>query len=142
MMVEAAIDELFKKALRQEKIVPVAQAEIKEVLSQSPLRFVAEIEVLPEVEIQDSYKKISIEKTPVEVKADEVNAALEDIQTRFTRFEKVEDQKAKAKMGDRITIDTDGYDAKGVLLEATSMKSYPLVLGSNMLVPGFEEKLV
>ena len=142
MVVEAAIDELFKKALREEKIVPVAQAEIKEVVSQSPLKFNVEIEVLPEVEIDDKYKKVKIDKTPVDVKADEVQAALDDIQTRFTQFGKSDDAKYKAKLGDRVTIDTDGFDHKWVLLEATSMKSYPLVLGSNMLVPGFEEKMV
>ena len=41
-----------------------------------------------------------------------------------------------------MTIDTDGYDDKGALMEATSMRDYPLVLGSNMLVPGFEEDMV
>lgn len=142
MVVEVAIDDLFKKALRQEKIVPVAQAEIKEVISQSPLKFIVEVEVLPEVEIDDKYKKVNIEKTVVSVSSDEVQAALDDIQKRFTRFEKVNDVKYKAKNGDKVTIDTDGFDSKWVLLEATSMKSYPLVLGSQMLVPGFEEKLV
>jgi len=27
-------------------------------------------------------------------------------------------------------------------MEATSMREYPLVLGSNLLVPGFEEDMV
>ena len=142
MVVEAAIDELFKKALREEKIIPVAQAEIKEVITQSPLKFNVEIEVLPEVEIDEKYKKVSVDKTPVSVTADEVQGALDDIQTRFTQFVKSDDATYKAKLGDRVTIDTDGFDETGTLLEATSMKSYPLALGSNMLVPGFEEKMV
>lgn len=142
MTVEQAIDDLFKKALRQEKIVPVAQADIREVVSQSPLKFVVEIEVLPEVTIDEKYKKVSVEKTPVSVSAAEVDAALNDIQTRFTKFENVADPKYKAVMWDKVVIDTDWYDSKWVLLEATSMKQYPLALGSNMLVPGFEEKIV
>ena len=112
MVVEAAIDELFKKALREEKIIPVAQAEIKEVVSQSPLKFVVEVEVFPEVEIDDAYKKVSIEKTPVSVSAAEVQNALDDIQTRFTTFEKMEEATYKAKIGDKVTIDTDGFDEK------------------------------
>ena len=142
MTVEQAIDDLFKKALRQEKIVPVAQADIKEVVSQSPLKFILEIEVLPEVTIDEKYKNIKIDKTPVSVSAKEVDAALSDIQTRFTQFANVSDAAYKAKMWDKIVIDTDWYDSKWILLEATSMKQYPLVLGSNMLVPGFEEKIV
>jgi FKBP-type peptidyl-prolyl cis-trans isomerase (trigger factor) len=98
MTVEQAIDDLFKKALRQEKIVPVAQADIKEVVSQSPLKFILEIEVLPEVTIDEQYKKIKIDKTPVSVSVGEVDAALNDIQTRFTQFVNSEDPKYKAAM--------------------------------------------
>jgi len=98
MTVEQAIDDLFKKALRQEKIVPVAQADIKEVVSQSPLKFVVEIEVLPEVTIDEKYKKIKIDKTPVSVSAEEVQGALDDIQTRFTQFQNMSDPKYKAAM--------------------------------------------
>lgn len=142
MTVDTAIDKLFQKALREEKIIPVAQAEIKEVPSQSPLKFTVEIETLPEVEVEDSYKKISVDKTKVSVSAAEVQNALDDIQTRFTKHEPVTDEKYKAKMWDRVTIDTDWYDESWVLLEATTMKSYPLVLWSNILVPWFEGQLV
>lgn len=44
-------------------------------------------------------------------------------------------------MGDKVTIDTQGYE-KEVLLDATSMNDYPIILGSNVLVPGFEEGVV
>ena len=100
------------------------------------------IEVLPEVTIKDAYKKIKLTKQKLSVSAAEVTAALDDIQTRFTQFHDVEDKKQSAAMGDKLTIDTDGHDSKGNLMEATSMRDYPLVLGSNMLVPGFEEGLV
>ena len=45
MTVDFGIDELYRKALKSEKLFPVAQGEIKEVVSQSPLIFKAEIEV-------------------------------------------------------------------------------------------------
>jgi FKBP-type peptidyl-prolyl cis-trans isomerase (trigger factor) len=73
--------------LKKEKLVPVAQGQIKEVVSQSPLIIKIEIEILPEVEISDKYKKISIKKKKIEVTDQEVENALNDIQTRFTRFE-------------------------------------------------------
>jgi trigger factor len=44
-------------------------------------------------------------------------------------------------MSDKVTIDTDGYDLEGKFLESTSMRQYPIILGSNMLVPGFEEQI-
>ena len=45
-------------------------------------------------------------------------------------------------MGDRVTLDTNGYDKDGKELKGTDMRDYPLVLGSNILVEGFEEKMV
>ncbi|MGB2110450.1 MAG: trigger factor family protein, partial [Patescibacteria group bacterium] len=51
LTVEFGIDALYKEALRKEKLIPVAQAEIKEIISQSPLKIRVHIEVLPEVEI-------------------------------------------------------------------------------------------
>jgi len=88
-----------------------------------------------------TYKKIKLKKQKVSVTAAEVTSALDDIQTRFTQFEEAKTKASKPKMGDRVTIDTDGYE-DGKLLETTSMRDYPLVLGSGLLVPGFEEGLV
>lgn len=141
LTVEFGIDVLYKEALRKEKLIPVAQAEIKEIISQSPLKIRVHIEVLPEVKISDDYKNISLEKEEIKVSANEVKAALEEIEKKFTKFEEVTDKRSKVKMGDRVTIDTQGYE-NGVELENTAMQEYPLVLGSNILVPGFEEQMV
>jgi FKBP-type peptidyl-prolyl cis-trans isomerase (trigger factor) len=98
MTVDFAIDDLYKKALMQEKIVPVAQGEIKEIISQSPLKIKMHVEVLPKVEIDDKYKKIKLKKKKVNVTADEVKQALADIEKRFTKFEEVTDKRSKAAM--------------------------------------------
>ena len=139
-MIDFAIDDLYRKALMEAKVVPVAQGEIKEIISQSPLKIKIHIEVLPEVEIDEKEaKKIKLKKKKISVSAKEVDEAIKDIETRFTTFKESD---GKAEMGDRVTIDTDGYDKDGNLLETTSMRDYPLVLGSNILVKGFEEQLV
>jgi len=140
MTIEQAIDGIYRDTLRKEKLMPVSQAEIQDVMSQDPLKVKIQVEVFPTVEIKDAYKKVKLTKQKLSVSAAEVTAALEDIETRFTHFHDTDADHA-AHMGDRVTIDTDGYE-KDVLLEATSMRDYPLVLGSNMLVPGFEEDMV
>ena len=141
MTVEKAIEDSYRNALSENKLMPVSQAEIVEVQSQSPLVVKIRVEVFPEVKVKESYKKVKLPQKAVEVSDDEVLAALADIETRFTHFHDVGAEHA-AHMGDRVTIDTDGYDADGKLLEATSMREYPLVLGSKLLVPGFEEGMV
>ncbi|MDD3793392.1 MAG: trigger factor [Candidatus Gracilibacteria bacterium] len=141
MAIDFSIDTMYRDSLRKEGLVPVAQGEIKEIVSESPLIIKIHVEVLPNVEIKDTYKKISLKKKEVSVSDEEVQNALTDIEKRFTKFEKNEDAEYKAKLGDRVSIDTDGFE-NGTLLDNTSMKNYPLILGSNLLVPGFEEKIV
>ncbi len=142
MVIEKAIDKMYVGALKQEKIMPVAQGEITEIVSESPLTIKMQVEVFPKVELKPSYKDIKLKKKAVKVEDKEVKAALWDIETRFTTFKEVEDKRSKTKMGDRITVDTQWFDLEGKKLENTDMKNYPLVLGSNILVPGFEEQLV
>lgn len=142
MTIESAIDSMYREALKKEKLFPVAEAEIKEIISQDPLIIRIHIEVFPEIIVDPKYKKVKLRKQKVTVTAKEVDAALSDIQTRFTKFEEVTDKKSNIKMWDKVIIDTDWYDLEGKILETTSMKDYPVVLWSDMLVPWFEEQLV
>jgi len=139
MTVDFAIDKVYRDALKQEKLMPVAQWEIKEVISQSPMKIRMQVEVFPEIKISDDYKKINLKKTEVKVSAKEVKSALDDIQTRFTKFEEVTDKKSKVAKGDKVTINTQGFDEKWKELENTKMENYPLAMGQGILVPGFEE---
>ncbi len=141
MAIEYSIDAFYQEALKKEKILPVAQAVIKEVTSQDPIKIVLEVETFPEIEVGKKYKAIKLKKTPVSVEEKEVDQALSDIQTRFTRFEKAGDDYTIQEW-DRVTVDTEGKNEKWDILEATKMKGYPLVIGSHLLVPGFEEGLI
>lgn len=140
MTIEQAIDGIYKETLKKENLMPVSQAEIKEVVSQNPLIVKIQVEVFPEVSVKPEYRKISLKKAKLAVDVKEVEAALEDIQTRFTHFHDTDATHA-AHMGDRVTIDTDWYDLEGKILASTSMRDYPLTLGSQILVPGFEEDI-
>jgi len=56
------------------------------------------VEVLPNVEIKDTYKNISLKKKEIFVSDEEVKNALNDIEKRFTRFEKTDDNNYKAQL--------------------------------------------
>jgi trigger factor len=76
------------------------------------------------------------------VKADE--AAIEEALKNLAENQKSwEDRRkvAKAKEGDQVTIDFKG-SVEGELFEGGSAEDYPLVLGSNSFIPGFEDQLV
>lgn len=137
---DKAIEKLYVEALKKEKINPVAQWEIKEIVSEDPLTIVLNIEVLPTPEVSDKYKKISLTKTKIDVTKEEVENAISDIERRFTQF--VEDEKGKVELWDRVTISTSWYDKEWKLLDNTTMEHYPLIIWTNILVPGFEEQLI
>jgi FKBP-type peptidyl-prolyl cis-trans isomerase (trigger factor) len=90
LAIEYAIDFMYQEALKKEKLLPVAQAEILEVISQNPIKIKLHIEIFPNIEIDNKYKKIKLKKQKVEVENEEVENALNDIQIRFTKFESQE----------------------------------------------------
>lgn len=141
LIVDEALNALYSEALRKNNIMPISQWEIVEIVSEIPLVVKLNVEVFPEVEVEKSYKKVKVKKTPVKVDDSEVEDTLKQIQTRFTKFEKASDDYS-AKMWDKLYIDTQGYDKDGNKLDNTNMENYPLVLWSNVLVPWFEEWLV
>jgi len=140
-MIEEALQKMYTDALQEHNIRPLARGELVNILSQDPLKVIMHVEVIPTVTLKDGYRKISLPKTTAEVSDQEVDEALRDIQIRFTRHEKT-DEEYSVQMGDKVTIDTTGYDTKGNELDGTQMESYPLVVGSGIMVPGFEEGLV
>ncbi len=84
--------------------------------------------------------KIKLNRLIVKAEAAAVDEALANLAATAQSFD---DRKkgAKAKDGDQITIDFKG-SVDGELFEGGSAEDYPLVLGSNSFIPGFEAQLV
>ena len=78
----------------------------------------------------------------VSVKADDASVAeaLENLAKSSQAFED-RDAAAKAEDGDQVTIDFKG-SVDGVPFDGGTGDDYPLVLGSNSFIPGFEAQLV
>jgi len=95
-------------------------------------------EALPEIPDVD-FKKIKLEKLVVKAEDAAVNEALESLAGTAQSFE---DRKkgSKAKEGDQVVIDFLGK-LDGEPFEGGAAEDYPLVLGSNSFIPGFEEQL-
>ncbi len=95
-------------------------------------------EALPAIPDVDS-AKVTLDR--LNVKADEasVDEALANLAASTSEFE---DRKkgSKAKEGDQIVIDFKG-SVDGDFFEGGTAEDYPLVLGSNSFIPGFEDQL-
>jgi trigger factor len=138
---EAAINQLYVKALESENIRPVSQPEVSvsKFVPFTTLEFVATFEAVGEIKMPD-YKKIKLTKKPVKVTADEVKKVLDDLSTRAAEKKDVD---RAAKDGDQIILDFSGTDTKtGDPIDGADGKDYPLIIGSNSFIPGFEPNLV
>ena len=94
-------------------------------------------EKLPEIPEVD-YKALSLEKLVVAPAEDDVQDALKNLAESAQNFAT---KKGKAADGDQVVIDFVGK-VDGEAFEGGSAEDYPLILGSNSFIPGFEEQLV
>jgi trigger factor len=96
-------------------------------------------EALPDVPEVD-LSKIKLERLVVKAEDKDVDDALENLAKNAQNFE---DRKKgqKAKDGDQVVIDFVGK-VDDEPFEGGAAEDYPLVLGSNSFIPGFEEQLV
>ncbi|SFA73211.1 trigger factor [Poseidonocella pacifica] len=96
-------------------------------------------EALPEIPEVD-LSGISLEKLVAKADESSVDEALANLAETAQDF-KARRKGSKAKDGDQVVIDFVGK-VDGEPFEGGSAEDYPLVLGSNSFIPGFEEQLV
>ena len=96
-------------------------------------------EALPEIPEVD-LKAIKLEKLVVKPNEEAVDEALGKLAENAQNF-KDRKKGTKAKDGDQVVIDFAG-SVDGEAFDGGSAEDYPLVLGSNSFIPGFEEQLV
>src|SRR6185503_11952798 len=137
---EHALNELYRRAIEGEKITPVStpNVQLKKFVPYTEMEFEAETEILGPVKLPD-YKKIRLAKKRLEITAADVNEVIKSLQSRMAERKPVE---RPAKNGDEVIIDFEGKDKEGQKIAGADGKDYPLVLGSNSFIPGFEENLV
>ena len=150
--VDIIIDKIYPKILKKENIIPVAPGNITELKSTNPLEFVIEVEIFPEVTIDEKkLDAIKVKKTNFKVMKKEIDEEIEAIKRRFTHYHEAgvhaddgaDTSHTAIENGDRATVTAQGYDKKGGdAIPETAVPSYPLVIGSGNFIPGFEEKLI
>ncbi|MCK5863114.1 MAG: trigger factor, partial [Candidatus Hydrogenedentes bacterium] len=82
-----------------------------------------------------AYEGLEIERPLYEVPDSDVDATIESMQTRYGRFEPLED--GAAESGDQVIIDFEGK-VDGEDFEGNSAENYPYILGSQRFSPEME----
>jgi trigger factor len=146
------LGKIYPKILKKENLIPVAPGQVTSVKSTNPVEFTLEVEVFPEFTVDEKkIAKIKVKKTEIKVTAEEVDKEIEAIKSRFTHFHEAghhtddgaDTSNLTIESWDRATISAQWYDKKwGEAIAETRVPNYPLVIGSNSFIPGFEEKLI
>ncbi|HIW20942.1 MAG TPA: trigger factor [Candidatus Dorea intestinavium] len=133
------IPEEYGKAYDETELEIVSRPEINVVQIEKGKSFIftADVATKPEVKLGE-YKGLKADKYSTEVTAEEVDAKINEEATKNARTVTVD---TPAKDGDEVIIDFEGF-IDGVAFEGGKGENYPLVLGSNSFIPGFEEQLV
>lgn len=137
---QTALESLYVSAINQERLRVVDQPEIAiaKFVPFTQLEFTAEVDIIGQIKLPD-YKKIKKTKPTVKITDKDVEEVVASLQTRAAEHKDVD---RAAKNNDQVYIDFKGVDAKGEPINGAEGSDYPLILGSNAFIPGFEDNLV
>lgn len=139
-VLQEAVNKHYQAVIEKDniKVLSNPEVEITKFVPFTQLEFKAKVDVMPKVKLGD-YKKIKKTVSKVAVTDKEIKEVIDNLLQKSSKKQAVD---RKAKNGDEVLIDFEGKDEKGELVAGASGKDYPLVLGSNSFIPGFEEGLI
>lgn len=131
----------LSKAFDEQKIDPVTRPSVDiETLEEGrDLVFKATVTPRPEVKLGD-YKGLNVPKNEVNITDEDVEKQLKTFQDRQGKLVDAPEG-AEVKDGDFTTLDFKGF-VDGEAFDGGEGKDYPLQIGSNSFIPGFEDQLV
>lgn len=129
----------YTQAVAQEKLEPAGMPGFEAVTNEAgqDLRYVATLEVFPEVEL-GAFDSIAVERLQSEIVESDVDEMIEKLRSQRAEFEEVE---RAAADGDRVVIDYLGRK-DGEAFDGGTADGQRLELGSNSMIPGFEAGIV
>ncbi len=133
------IQRSFYEAVTKENLNPAGNPRIepKTMEAGKALEFVATFEVYPEFAVQ-GLDGVKVERPLTEVTDADVDTMLETLRKQRATWQNVE---RPAAMNDQLTIDFVG-SVDGVAFDGGTANGVKVILGSNTMIPGFEEGLV
>jgi trigger factor len=137
-VIQQVLNSTLQEALAQENVRPAGDPSIEPIDSQpgEPFEYVATFEVFPEMSGPVNYG-FKVDRPVVDIQESDINEMLENLRKQRATWTAVE---RAAQPGDQVSIDFEG-SIDGEPFAGNKAENMPLVLGSNSMVPGFEEQL-
>lgn len=138
-VVNELIQKSYPEALKDNNIRPASAPEVtlESEDPKKPISYSATFEVFPDISPKLSswtkYENISIS-----IEDEDIDLAIKDIVKRYGEWV---DVSRKSKKDDQVIIDFTGM-INGEEFEGNSSVDFKLVLGSNSMIPGFEDSII
>ena len=145
---DEALNKTYQLAVAKEKLFPVSSPKVE--IKKSPqfsldeteildnLVFEIEVDVMPEVELEDYSKAKVTSPKKQEASEKEVDKIIEQLRKQKATFK---EREGKIVKGDRIEINFEG-SSKGVRRDNMCSKNHPMILGEGNMIPGFEDEII
>ena len=138
--IDQVLNHYYTQAVIKERLRTTGQptVNLKKFVPFTTCEFEVTVDVLGDVTLPD-YTKMKKTKPSISVDTAQVKEVLTSLQTRMATKKSVD---RAAKDGDEVVIDFAGVDDKGKPVNGADGKDFPLTLGSNTFIPGFEPELI
>jgi len=138
---EIVANKAYSDALDQEKLIPVSDPTVEERVFEEgkDMELTIKVTLKPEPELGE-YKGLHVDKKEAAVTDEDVDAQVKELLNRNAKMVVAEDG-AVIEKGDFAIIDFAGT-VDGEPFSGGEGKGYPLEVGSNSFIPGFEDQLV
>jgi trigger factor len=130
------MDELYRDALTQEGLVPVAEPEVN-VTEVYPIAFHVSVQVYPEVTLGD-YLTVRVEPREVNLEDGAIDETIETLRKNVAEWIDL-DEERKPETGDQVTIDMIVYEGDDVFQDPA--EDMPWVLGEAGMFEALEDAI-
>lgn len=136
--IDALLPTLYSEVLKESNLIPVIQPSIDiKNIDENGVELEFVITTKPEVKV-NKYKNLGVKKEKVTVTKKEID---EEITRLRNQYAEIEIKTGAIEKGDTAVIDFEGFK-DGIAFEGGKGENYPLEIGSNTFIPGFEDALI
>jgi trigger factor len=137
-VIQQVLNSTLREAMAQESVRPAGEPSIEPLDSKpgEPFEYVVNFEIFPELTGPVNYG-FMVNRPVVDINESDISEMLENLRKQRATWTAVN---RAATPGDQVTIDFEG-SINGESFAGNKAENMPLVLGSNSMIPGFEEQL-
>lgn len=137
--VDIAVQSAFDEVLKETKVTLACEPKIDvKTINDKEVVFNFTLITPPEVVLGD-YKNLGVKREKAKITKEEIDKAIEDLRLKYAEITVKE--KGKVELNDTAIIDFKGV-VDGKELDGATGENYPLEIGSNTFIPGFEDGLI